>query len=114
MSDSPSPLADPHIAFDPSEGCRDIVVLGSTGSIGTQTVDLVLRNPDRFRVTALSAAGGRAALLAEQAHRLRVRSVAVAREDAVPALREALGARYGKGEPLPEILAGPDAGGGGG
>ncbi|NNJ08191.1 1-deoxy-D-xylulose-5-phosphate reductoisomerase [Streptomyces sp. PKU-MA01144] len=109
MSDSPSPLADPHIAFDPSEGRRDIVVLGSTGSIGTQTVDLVLRNPDRFRVTALSAAGGRAALLAEQAHRLRVRSVAVAREDAVPALREALGARYGKGEPLPEILAGPDA-----
>lgn len=109
MSDSPAPLADPHIAFDPSEGRRDIVVLGSTGSIGTQAIDLVLRNPDRFRVTALSAAGGRVDLLAEQAHRLRVRAVAVAREDAVPALREALWARYGTGEPLPEILAGPDA-----
>ncbi|OII62507.1 1-deoxy-D-xylulose-5-phosphate reductoisomerase [Streptomyces sp. CC77] len=109
MSDSaPAPLADPHIAFDPSEGRRDIVVLGSTGSIGTQAVDLVLRNPDRFRVTALSAAGGRAGLLAEQAHRLKVRTVAVAREDAVPALREALARAYGT-EPQPEILAGPDA-----
>ncbi|MFF5565035.1 1-deoxy-D-xylulose-5-phosphate reductoisomerase [Streptomyces sp. NPDC012623] len=109
MSDSPAPLADPHIAFDPAEGRRDIVVLGSTGSIGTQAIDLVLRNPDRFRVTALSAAGGRVALLAEQAWRLRVRTVAVAREDTVPELREALGAHYGAGEPLPEILAGPDA-----
>ncbi|MEU3188987.1 1-deoxy-D-xylulose-5-phosphate reductoisomerase [Streptomyces sp. NPDC006923] len=109
MSDSPAPLADPHIAFDPTEGRRDIVVLGSTGSIGTQAIDLVLRNPDRFRVTALSAAGGRVALLAEQARRLRVRTVAVAREDIVPVLREALRAEYGTDEPLPEILAGPGA-----
>ncbi|MEV3858344.1 1-deoxy-D-xylulose-5-phosphate reductoisomerase [Streptomyces sp. NPDC050095] len=111
---SPSPLADPHLVFDPAPlhdtaAPRDIVVLGSTGSIGTQAIDLVLRNPDRFRVTALSAAGGRVALLAEQAYRLRVRTVAVAREDVVPALREALQAQYGTGEPLPEILAGPDA-----
>ncbi|WP_156726857.1 1-deoxy-D-xylulose-5-phosphate reductoisomerase [Streptomyces apocyni] len=112
MSDLPAPLADPHLVFDPVEGRRDIVVLGSTGSIGTQAIDLVLRNPDRFRVTALSAAGGRVDLLAEQARRLRVSTVAVAREDAVPALREALAARYGTQdgtEPLPEILAGPDA-----
>ncbi|MEU6486423.1 1-deoxy-D-xylulose-5-phosphate reductoisomerase [Streptomyces sp. NPDC046887] len=109
MSDSPAPLADPHIAFDPAEGRRDVVVLGSTGSIGTQAIDLVLRNPDRFRVTALSAAGGRPELLAEQAHRLGVRTVAVAREDAVPALREALEARYGSAAGRPEILAGPDA-----
>ncbi|WJV45847.1 1-deoxy-D-xylulose-5-phosphate reductoisomerase [Streptomyces flavofungini] len=111
MSESPAPLADPHLVFDPvgTEGPRDIVILGSTGSIGTQAIDLVLRNPDRFRVTALSAAGGRVALLAEQARRLRVRTVAVAREDVVPALREALRAQYGAGEPLPEIVAGPDA-----
>ncbi|WP_420035800.1 1-deoxy-D-xylulose-5-phosphate reductoisomerase [Streptomyces sp. cg28] len=108
---SPSPLADPHLVFDPAltDAPRDIAVLGSTGSIGTQAIDLVLRNPDRFRVTALSAAGGRVELLAEQARRLGVRTVAVAREDAVPALREALAAQYGAGEPLPEILAGPDA-----
>lgn len=111
MSDSPSPLADPHLVFDPVSGedPRDIVILGSTGSIGTQAIDLVLRNPDRFRVTALSAAGGRVGLLAEQARRLRVRTVAVAREDTVPALREALRGQYEAGEPLPEILAGPDA-----
>lgn len=111
MSDSPAPLADPHRLFDPvgSGGPRDIVILGSTGSIGTQAIDLVLRNPDRFRVTALSAAGGRTDLLAEQAHRLGVGTVAVAREDTVPRLRDALAARYGPGGRLPEILAGPGA-----
>ncbi|CAM5357331.1 1-deoxy-D-xylulose 5-phosphate reductoisomerase OS=Streptomyces albaduncus OX=68172 GN=dxr PE=3 SV=1 [Streptomyces griseoloalbus] len=111
MTDAPAPLADPHLAdhLVAGDGPKDVVILGSTGSIGTQATDLVLRNPDRFRVTALSANGGRVALLAEQAHRLRVRTVAVAREDVVPELREALSARYGAGEPLPEILAGPDA-----
>lgn len=110
MSDSPAPLADPHLVFDPvvTDGPRDIVILGSTGSIGTQAIDLVLRNAGRFRVTALSAAGGRVGLLAEQARQLRVRTVAVAREDVVPALREALKGQYGS-EPLPEILAGPEA-----
>ncbi len=53
--------------------------------------------------------GRRVGLLAEQARRLRVRTVAVAREDVVPALREALQGQYEAGEPLPEILAGPDA-----
>ncbi|WP_431041898.1 1-deoxy-D-xylulose-5-phosphate reductoisomerase [Streptomyces sp. P1-3] len=106
-------LADPHLRFEAATAAsgtpRDIVILGSTGSIGTQAIDVVLRNPDRFRVTGLSAAGGRVGLLAEQAHTLRVRTVAVAQADKVPALREALAARYGQGEPLPEILAGPDA-----
>ena len=110
MTDS---LADPHLRplaapADPGNP-RDIVILGSTGSIGTQAIDVILRNPDRFRVTALSAAGGRAGLLAEQSHQLKVSTVAVAREDAVPELRAALAARYGAGEPLPEVLAGPDA-----
>ena len=36
---------------------RDIVVLGSTGSIGTQALDLVRSNPDRFRVVGLTAGG---------------------------------------------------------
>ncbi|MFF4601189.1 1-deoxy-D-xylulose-5-phosphate reductoisomerase [Streptomyces sp. NPDC001339] len=113
MTDS---LAHPHLRFEPApggtggpDGPRRIVILGSTGSVGTQAIDLVLRNPDRFHVTGLSAAGSRTELLAEQAHRLRVATVAVAREDAVPALRAALAERYGAGEPLPEILAGPEA-----
>ncbi|MFI0814026.1 1-deoxy-D-xylulose-5-phosphate reductoisomerase [Streptomyces sp. NPDC021098] len=110
MTDS---LADPHLRppaapADPGSP-RDIVILGSTGSIGTQAIDVILRNPDRFRVTALSAAGGRAGLLAEQAHQLKAATVAVAREEAVPEVRAALAARYGAGEPLPEVLAGPDA-----
>jgi 1-deoxy-D-xylulose-5-phosphate reductoisomerase len=58
-------LADPHYRPHPAGeaaagGRRDIVILGSTGSIGTQAIDVVLRNPDRFRVVALSAAGSRA------------------------------------------------------
>src|SRR5258705_6281616 len=36
---------------------RDVAVLGSTGSIGTQALDLVRANPDRFRVVALTAGG---------------------------------------------------------
>ncbi|MEU7637278.1 MULTISPECIES: 1-deoxy-D-xylulose-5-phosphate reductoisomerase [unclassified Streptomyces] len=110
MTDS---LAHPHLRFEPATGDpgspREIVILGSTGSIGTQAIDIVLRNPGRFKVTALAASGGRVELLAEQAHRLQVAAVAVAREEKVPALREALAAHYGAGEPLPEILAGPDA-----
>ncbi len=86
-----------------------MVILGSTGSVGTQAVDVITRNPGDFTVTALGAAGGRVAELAEQAHRLGVRAVAVADETAVPALREALAARYRPGTALPEILAGPDA-----
>ncbi len=39
-------------------GQRDIVILGSTGSIGTQALDLVRANPDRFRVVGLTAGGG--------------------------------------------------------
>ncbi len=105
-------LADPHyrphVSSEPGGGPRDIVILGSTGSVGTQAVDVVLRNPDRFRVVALSAAGSRVGLLAEQAHRLGVSTVAVADESAVTPLRAALAAAYGSA-PLPQILAGPGA-----
>ncbi len=45
---------------------RDIVILGSTGSIGTQALDLVRANPDRFRVVGLTAGGGNADLFEAQ------------------------------------------------
>ncbi|PJE99239.1 1-deoxy-D-xylulose-5-phosphate reductoisomerase [Streptomyces carminius] len=117
MTESPAPLADPHLSHPadapdgaaPADGPRDIVILGSTGSIGTQAVDVVLSNPDRFRVTGLSAAGGRVELLAEQAHRLDVATVAVFDPARTGELRTALRARYGAGRPLPEVLAGPEA-----
>jgi 1-deoxy-D-xylulose-5-phosphate reductoisomerase len=57
---------------------REIVLLGSTGSIGTQAIDIVRANPDRFRVVGLGAGGGNPALLAEQAIELGVDVVAVA------------------------------------
>jgi 1-deoxy-D-xylulose-5-phosphate reductoisomerase len=84
---------------------RDVVLLGSTGSIGVQAVDVITRNPHRFRVVGLAAGGGRVDLLAEQAARLAVPAVAVARPQAEPALREAL-ARAGA---HPKVITGPDA-----
>ena len=45
---------------------RDIVVLGSTGSIGTQALDLVRAHPDRFRVVGLTAGGSQPELFAKQ------------------------------------------------
>ena len=53
-----------------------VALLGSTGSIGTQTVDVLAAHPDRFRVVAL-AAGRNAAELAAQAARLRPAAVAL-------------------------------------
>ncbi|MFL6062548.1 MAG: 1-deoxy-D-xylulose-5-phosphate reductoisomerase [Marmoricola sp.] len=40
-----------------SDAPRDVVILGSTGSIGTQALDVVRANPDRFRVVGLTAGG---------------------------------------------------------
>ena len=45
---------------------RDVVVLGSTGSIGTQALDLVRAHPDRFRVVGLTAGGSNEALFEAQ------------------------------------------------
>jgi len=88
---------------------RTVVLLGSTGSIGTQTVDVVRAAPDRLRISAISAAGADLALLAAQAVELRVRAVGVARESAAAELRDRIAAAWPAGGPLPEILAGPTA-----
>ncbi|WP_300645930.1 1-deoxy-D-xylulose-5-phosphate reductoisomerase [Nocardioides sp.] len=45
---------------------RDVVILGSTGSIGTQALDLVRAHPDRFRVVGLTAGGSHPDLFAQQ------------------------------------------------
>ena len=55
----------------------EVSILGSTGSIGTQTLEVVDAEPDRYRVVALGA-GSSVELLAEQARRHRPRVVAVA------------------------------------
>ncbi|MEP7090746.1 MAG: 1-deoxy-D-xylulose-5-phosphate reductoisomerase [Nocardioidaceae bacterium] len=50
---------------------RDIVLLGSTGSIGTQALDVVRANPDRFRVVAMTAGGSQPDLFAAQVEEFR-------------------------------------------
>jgi 1-deoxy-D-xylulose-5-phosphate reductoisomerase len=45
---------------------RDVTILGSTGSIGTQALDLVRANPDRFRVVGLTAGGSNPELFEKQ------------------------------------------------
>jgi 1-deoxy-D-xylulose-5-phosphate reductoisomerase len=87
---------------------RDITLLGSTGSIGTQAADIVRRNPGRFRLTGLAAGGGNPGLLAAQALEFGVETVAVASKEAAVEVVRAL-AEQASGGPGPEVLAGPDA-----
>jgi len=51
---------------------RDLVILGSTGSIGVQALDLVAANPGKFRVVAITSAGNNPAHLIEQAKKFSV------------------------------------------
>ena len=95
---------------------RDVVILGSTGSIGTQALDIARRNPARFRVAALAAGGGNPGLLASQAREFGVAAVAVADPSAAPGVESALKEEFSVTSPagspaprLPEVLAGPDA-----
>ena len=68
---------------------RRISILGSTGSVGCNTIDLIDRNPDRYEVVALTA-NKNVAALAEQARRLRPEVAVVADPDAYGELRDAL------------------------
>ncbi len=70
-------------------GVKPLAVLGSTGSIGVTTLDLVARFPERFQAVAL-AAGRNVERLAEQVRQFRPRLVATADADAANALRAAV------------------------
>jgi 1-deoxy-D-xylulose-5-phosphate reductoisomerase len=83
---------------------RSITILGSTGSIGTQALDVARRNPDRFRIAALSAAGGNRELLVGQIREFLPPVVAIADEQAGLEVRERLGQLRGV-----EVLIGPEA-----
>jgi 1-deoxy-D-xylulose-5-phosphate reductoisomerase len=79
-----------------------VTILGSTGSVGCSTVDLLNRNPERFRVEALTASRN-VVLLAQQARQLRPAFVAIADQSRYGELRTLLaGSRV-------EIAAGPEA-----
>ncbi|MDQ1593963.1 MAG: 1-deoxy-D-xylulose-5-phosphate reductoisomerase [Arthrobacter pascens] len=90
---------------------RRIVLLGSTGSIGTQAIDVVDGAPHLFEVVALSAGGGNLELLARQAVHTRALAVGIASGDPgrLQQLIDDAARAAGLTSYRPEIIAGPDA-----
>ena len=80
---------------------KAITLLGSTGSIGTQTLDIVSQYPDQFRIVGL-AAGRNVTLLAKQIRQFRPEIVAISDVDKLPELKEAIADL----DPQPILLAG--------
>lgn len=93
---------------------RRVVVLGATGSIGTQTLDIIRSNADAFEVVGLSAGGSQVALLAELAIEFNVAYIALAQATVAQDLQLALYAKaaqmgYATGNyELPKLFIGPD------
>ncbi len=94
---------------------RNVVLLGSTGSIGTQTLDVIATRRDQFTVVGLSASGSNVELLARQIVEFAPQVVALARASKARELQEALYAAarargWDAGEyRLPKLLLGPEA-----
>jgi 1-deoxy-D-xylulose-5-phosphate reductoisomerase len=94
---------------------RNVVILGSTGSIGTQALEVIDEHPGQFRVVALAAGGGQIELLARLVLDSKPAVVGVTKATAVQDLQLALYAEasrrgWSSGEfTLPRIVAGPDA-----
>ncbi len=70
---------------------KKVVVLGSTGSIGTQTLDVIRHFPDRFTVTGLAFGGARCEEFAKQIAEFKPKAAAVFDESALGRLKEILG-----------------------
>ncbi|MFF2908594.1 1-deoxy-D-xylulose-5-phosphate reductoisomerase [Paenibacillus sp. NPDC057934] len=90
---------------------KKISILGSTGSIGTQTLDVVAMHPEEFEIDGL-AAGSNTALLLEQVRKFKPRRVSVATEALANEIRGALPAGtelFSGSQGLVEIAAGGDA-----
>ncbi|HYX16224.1 MAG TPA: 1-deoxy-D-xylulose-5-phosphate reductoisomerase [Nostoc sp.] len=80
---------------------KAITLVGSTGSIGTQTLDIVTQYPDQFRIVGL-ASGNNVEMLAAQIRQFRPEIAAICSEDKLPALKEAIIDL----DPQPILLAG--------
>ncbi len=83
---------------------RSLTVLGSTGSIGTQALDVARHHPDRFRIAGLSAAGANQELLAGQIREFLPPFVAIADDVAAEDVRARIASVKGV-----ELIVGPDA-----
>lgn len=94
---------------------RRVIILGATGSIGTQTLDIIRAHPGQFQVVGLSANGSDISALAKFALEFSVQIVAVARGSVAQDLQLAMYAHatalgYAEGKyDLPKILVGPQA-----
>ncbi|MBR8838733.1 MAG: 1-deoxy-D-xylulose-5-phosphate reductoisomerase [Stigonema ocellatum SAG 48.90 = DSM 106950] len=82
---------------------KAITLLGSTGSIGTQTLDIVTQYPEQFRIVGL-ASGNNVEMLASQVRQFRPNITAICSEEKLPALKEAIKDL----DPQPIILAGEE------
>jgi 1-deoxy-D-xylulose-5-phosphate reductoisomerase len=80
---------------------KRITILGATGSIGTQTLEIVAQYPDKFQVVGLTA-GRNIDLFAQQIRQFRPEIVAIRDENLVPELQAAIG----EIQPPPQMLAG--------
>ena len=83
---------------------RSLAILGSTGSVGTQALDVVRRNPDRFRVVGLGAKGTSHQLLIGQVREFMPPLVAISDELAADEIKKNLGPIRGI-----DIVSGPEA-----
>eukprot|EP00270_Netrium_digitus_P018301 TRINITY_DN693_c0_g1_i1.p1 TRINITY_DN693_c0_g1~~TRINITY_DN693_c0_g1_i1.p1 ORF type:complete len:526 (+),score=131.31 TRINITY_DN693_c0_g1_i1:98-1675(+) len=86
-----------------TEGPKKLSLVGSTGSIGTQTLDIVAEHPEKFEVVAL-AAGSNVALLAEQVRQFKPKMVGIRDAALLPELKEAIADVH----PQPLLLAGEE------
>ncbi|MDJ0707162.1 MAG: 1-deoxy-D-xylulose-5-phosphate reductoisomerase [Leptolyngbyaceae cyanobacterium MO_188.B28] len=82
---------------------KAITLLGSTGSIGTQTLDILQQYPEQFRLVGI-AAGRNVELLARQVHQFRPQIVAIRQADKLPVLKAAIADL----DPQPILLAGEE------
>ena len=82
---------------------KAITLLGSTGSIGTQTLDIVEHHPDQFRLVGI-AAGNNVELLAQQVRQFKPEIVAICNPAKLGELRDALAGI----DPMPQIVVGDD------
>ena len=79
---------------------KQIAILGSTGSIGKQALDVIASHPDEYEVYALTA-NNSVDLLIEQALRFKPEAVVIANEQHYPKLKEALSGQPVRSMPVP-------------
>jgi len=91
-----------------AERRRKVLILGSTGSIGTQALEVIAANPDRFELVGLAAGGGNIDVLAAQRAATGVTNIAVADQDAAARLGDVTHAGPDAATRIVEETAGVD------